>query len=353
MPRAVTIVLRASPVHCRLPVLAVAFSSVVVAFLLSFSTRAAAQSHDGWTDPSPHTQQFVAVDSNTSIELLDWGGSGRPLVLLAQLGQTAHIYDEWAPKLARRYRVVGITRRGYGQSSRPSDGYSIERLASDILAALDAEKLQVPVLVGHGFAGEEMSWIGARFPNRLAGLIYLDAAYDRTNVAAEGAIVRRIPQPRPPRPEDMESAQALTRWMSAGMGFPIPESEVRQLAQIGADGRVIGERTPASVRQQIFAGLAKADYRSIQVPVLAIYAKRTSEDSFPGCRGAADADAQHACRELFDWTSRQLKDSEAIVRTIPSRVHVIELANANSFVFLSNERDVMRAIDRFVSAMGK
>lgn len=110
-----------------------------------------------WVNPSPHTQRFVQVGSNATVEVLDWGGSGRPLVLLAQLGQTAHIYDEWAPTLARTHRVVGVTRRGYGASST-GGAFSMEELATDILRVLDAQDLQGPVLVGNGFAGEEMSW---------------------------------------------------------------------------------------------------------------------------------------------------------------------------------------------------
>jgi len=39
------------------------------------------------------------VDDNVKLEVLDWGGTGRPLVLLAGLGNTAHVFDDFAPKL--------------------------------------------------------------------------------------------------------------------------------------------------------------------------------------------------------------------------------------------------------------
>ncbi len=41
-----------------------------------------------WLDASPHRAQFIAVENNIKLEVLDWGGSGRPLVLLAGLGNT-------------------------------------------------------------------------------------------------------------------------------------------------------------------------------------------------------------------------------------------------------------------------
>lgn len=31
-----------------------------------------------WHDPSPHTIQFVTVDKDVKLEVLDWGGTGRP-----------------------------------------------------------------------------------------------------------------------------------------------------------------------------------------------------------------------------------------------------------------------------------
>lgn len=109
---------------------------VALAFLLlvsfSGSGRASAQEPAPWHDPSPHTVQFVTVDDNVKLEVLDWGGSGRPLVFLAGLGNTAHVFDDFAPKLTSQYHVYGFTRRGYGASSAPvpeNGNYSADRPA--------------------------------------------------------------------------------------------------------------------------------------------------------------------------------------------------------------------------------
>jgi non-heme chloroperoxidase len=131
-------------------------------------------------DPSPHTIQFVTVDNDVKLEVLDWGGSGRPLVLLAGLGNNAHIFDKFAPKLTPKYHVYGLTRRGFGASSAPTPdatNYSADRLGDDVLAVCDSLKLAKPVLIGHSIAGEELSSIGSRHPGKVAGLIYLDAGY--------------------------------------------------------------------------------------------------------------------------------------------------------------------------------
>jgi hypothetical protein len=66
-----------------------------------------------WHDPSAHKVQFVTIRDGVRLEVLDWGGSGRPVVLLAGYS-TAHVYDELAPKLTDSAHVYGITRRGLG-----------------------------------------------------------------------------------------------------------------------------------------------------------------------------------------------------------------------------------------------
>ena len=69
-------------------------------------------------ESTPHTTQFVTVADGVKLEVLDWGGTGRPLVLLAGLGNDAHIFDKFAAKLASTYHVYGITRRGFRSFQR-------------------------------------------------------------------------------------------------------------------------------------------------------------------------------------------------------------------------------------------
>jgi pimeloyl-ACP methyl ester carboxylesterase len=106
---------------------------------------------------------------------------GRPIVLLAGLGSTAHVFDGFAEKLTDTYYVYGITRRGYGASSRPATGYSEERLTEDDLKVFDALKLVAPLVAGHSVAGNELSQLGIHHYERISGLVYLDALNDGTD----------------------------------------------------------------------------------------------------------------------------------------------------------------------------
>src|SRR4029079_10803958 len=125
---------------------------------------------------SPRTM-FVTVQPDVKLEVVDWGGSGRPVVLLAGRGQTAHSFTSFAPSLASFYHVYSMTRRGYGASSKPATGYLADRLADDVLAVIDSLRLTKPVVAGHSLAGQELSSLGSRHADRVAGLVYLDAGY--------------------------------------------------------------------------------------------------------------------------------------------------------------------------------
>lgn len=309
-----------------------------------------AQNASPWSDPSPHRRRLVPPDAASGVEVLDWGGRGRPLILLAQLGSTAHIYDGWAPTLTNRFHVYGVTRRGYGASGSLGPEHSIERLGRDVLAVMDDARLRRPIVVGNGFAGEELTWLGSRYPDRVGGLVYLDAAYDRTNAGTELPIARRIP-PRVPQPSDLASAGAFARWMSAGLGGAVPEAEVRQMATFDADGRVNGERTPVTTQQRLRSFVAPPAYAQVNVPVLAIYARPAGPETLPGCRDAAAAEVRSACQEFFDWTQRHLAEGQAQLKAVRGRVEMVELAGANAFVFLAHQEAVRNAIATFAGAV--
>jgi non-heme chloroperoxidase len=140
-----------------------------------FLTMAAAQQPPAWRDPSRHQIQFVTVENNVRLEVLDWGGSGTPVVLLAGSGNTAHVFDGFAEKLTDTYHVYGITRRGYGASSHPESGYSDSRLAGDVLRVLDSLHLDRPVLAGHSMGGHEAAALAFAHPDRISGLVIMDS----------------------------------------------------------------------------------------------------------------------------------------------------------------------------------
>jgi non-heme chloroperoxidase len=314
-----------------------------------------ATNETAWKDPSPHTIQFVTVEKDVKLEVLDWGGTGRPLIFLAGLGNTAHVFDKFAPKLTPAYHVYGITRRGFGDSSAPvprDANYSADRLGDDVLAVIDALKLSRPVLVGHSIAGEELSSVGSRHPETVAGLIYLDAGYghayydrshgdlniDLIELQKKLELLRPGKEPPDPRPlvqglletslPDFE--RDLREWQKVWQGMPD--------AAIAAQAS-----TPmAPVAAAIMAGEQK--YTNISVPILAIFAVPHDIGPVAGndsaVRKALEAADEIRMREIAKGFESGLRSAR-----------VVRLPHANHYVFLSNEADVLREMNAFLGSL--
>jgi pimeloyl-ACP methyl ester carboxylesterase len=112
------------------------------------------------------------------LQYLDWGGSGPTLLFLTSLGGTAADFQPLAVGLTDRFHVLGLTRRGQGESDKPEDGYDTATLAEDIRAFLDAVKIDRATLIGYSIAGNEETEFARLYPQRVDKLVYLDAAYD-------------------------------------------------------------------------------------------------------------------------------------------------------------------------------
>jgi non-heme chloroperoxidase len=298
--------------------------------------------------------QFVTVDRNVKLEVLDWGGSGRPVVLLAGLGMTAHAFDNFAPKLTSNYHVYGITRRGFGNSSIPKpDGnnYFADRLGDDVLAVLDALKLDKPVLAGHSMAGEELSSIGTRHPERVAGLVYLDAAYGyayfndksaRGDPTSDAADVR----------SDLDRLFSLVSLDErVRLAHHLLETSIPRLERDIQEGLKLSQGTPNtappdSPTMQASLAIRKGVqiYSAAKCPVLAIYAV---PHSIPESMEKDPARRAQIIADDLETTSAQV---DAFQTGNPS-ARVVRIPNANHLVYRSNEADVVREMNAFIATL--
>lgn len=304
----------------------------------------------GCNDSSPHRQSFVTVAPGIRLEVLDWGGSGSTLLFLAGLGDTGHEFDDFAPRFTDRHHVVAITRRGYGASSHPDSGYDVESLAHDIHVAIDSLHLGRVVLVGHSFGGDEMSQFAARWPDQLNGLIYLDAAHDRTHLARIWESLAPITPPAMTT-ADSASPAAVQRYDEETYGIPLPIGWVCTTTRFDAAGRFAGPVTPDSMTQVVVSRTARPPYERIHTPALAIYSVQRSASAIFPWYGAMSAEARPAAdsgfRALHAWEEAQI----ATVRGTLEGARVIIVPDANHYVFVSNEARVERAMRDFLGGL--
>jgi len=222
------------------------------------------------------------------------------------------------------------------------------------------------VLVGHSIAGEELSSIGTRHPEKVSGLIYLEAAYSyafydpsrgeflidsldlqkklgqlqpgkqagdlkqlirelldtdlpqfERDLERTQTILQSVPPPMNPQPDaaDRASFTAYRAWQSRALGIAMPESELRQNFEVTQTGGVGSPRRKSTAADEVLAGEQK--YVDIRVPVLAIFAN-----------GGPQADF--------------------LEKTVRS-AHVVRIPHASHSIFLSNESDVLREMRDFLA----
>jgi non-heme chloroperoxidase len=276
--------------------------AVFIADTVDSWRRAYVHSHH---PPLGRNAQFIAVEPNVELEVVDFGGTGRPLILLTGLDATAHINAKFSTKLTPKYHVYGITRRGFGLSSAPTSGYTAKRLGDDVVAVIDALKLVRPVLVGQSFGGEELSSVATFHSEKIAGLIYLDA----------------------------------------GNGFALYDQVHGSLSiRVGTVLRVLEPLIPAALEPrlwQLTAGQMK--FTELHVPILAIFADPhdlSTKYKDPVRRAKAEA-------LDFERTERQVNTFQ---RQVPS-ARIVRLPHASHDIVRSNEADVLREMNAFIGSL--
>lgn len=277
-----------------------------------------------WKDRSPHRISFVEANGQR-LQVADWGGQGRPLVLLPGMSHTAHVFDELAPRFTDRFHVLALTLRGHGASSAPAHPYTVDSLATDVRGALDALKLKDAILVGHSLGGHVANRVAALYPTSVSRVIYLDAAKDSTGLATLRAAA---PTTRPPIADARRSTQARAHDLQRRLYFSF-WSDAQE-----ADVRAAGTAPEIATMSDLYA---LQDWSSVRQPQLAICALDTPDVQFPWLdareRLALHERIEHYVRGRFvPWErggcerfSREASDGSLVV--IPESNHYVFLVS--------------------------
>jgi non-heme chloroperoxidase len=296
-------------------------------------------------DSSAHRVQFVTVDQGVQLEVLDWGGSGRPLIFLAGAGDTAHRFDGFAPQFTAQHHVYGITRRGFGASSKPAPAngnYSADHLGDDVLAVMKTLHIDRPVLIGHSIAGEELSSVGSRFPEKVSGLIYLDAATDFAFYDPAHPIVEVEMNDIRRRIDEIEAGGVDEKKRLLELETAIAKFEI----VLHQNNLGVANMPPLPPRSPINAAMTfgMQKYTNIPVPALAIYACPHNWDRLPddgsGRKAALTADDKARCTAWADNFKRGVPGAR-----------VVMIPNADHYVYLSNEAQVVTEINAFLASL--
>jgi pimeloyl-ACP methyl ester carboxylesterase len=116
------------------------------------------------------------LDTGDSTLFYTAAGAGTPVVLVH--GWTADSIDySWLiPLLQNHFRVIAYDLRGYGHSAL-ADGYGMDRQLDDLTAVIERVAGEPSLVVGHSLGGAIASSMAVERPERLLGVVVLDASY--------------------------------------------------------------------------------------------------------------------------------------------------------------------------------
>ena len=106
--------------------------------------------------------------------------TGRPVVLLHGFPEFWYAWrSQLGPLAAAGFRVLAPDQRGYNESDKPPRvaDYAIDRLARDVVAALDSLGVEKAAVVGHDWGGAVAWWLALRHPDCVARLAVLNCPH--------------------------------------------------------------------------------------------------------------------------------------------------------------------------------
>jgi aminoacrylate hydrolase len=98
-------------------------------------------------------------------------GMGFPVVFISGLGGFASFWQDQVAAFAKRFEVITFDHRGIGQSDEARIGYTVERMAADVISLMDALRVKRAHLVGHSTGGAIAQVLAIEHPGRLAGVV--------------------------------------------------------------------------------------------------------------------------------------------------------------------------------------
>jgi pimeloyl-ACP methyl ester carboxylesterase len=116
-------------------------------------------------------KQTILHVNDVDLNVVDIGGGAPALVFLHYWGGSSRTWIPVIEHLSSAHRCVAIDFRGWGQSSKESDDYSLETLASDVIDVVGKLGLKEFFLLGHSMGGKVAQLVASRHPHGLRGLI--------------------------------------------------------------------------------------------------------------------------------------------------------------------------------------
>jgi len=119
----------------------------------------------------------IHLVGRATLRVVERGDSHGPaVVLLHGFTDSWRSFERVLPHLPPSLHVLVVTQRGHGDASRPAEGYSLADFSGDVLALLDALRINRAVIVGHSMGSAVALRFAIDHPGRVRGLVLIGAS---------------------------------------------------------------------------------------------------------------------------------------------------------------------------------
>ena len=306
-------------------------------------------------DTSPHKSDFVNVNG-IRLHYLDWGGSGDVVLFLAGMGCNAHIFDHFAPRFTDKFHVIALTRRGHGESDHPEAGYDVDTLTEDIRQFMEVLEIDKAILVGHSMAGTELSHFAALHSEQVLKLVFLDAAFDRSNAAYKNMLDKNPLRKIQASGLDGDYYTTEDYIAATKKAFPalaaiwsvaMQEQSLHEMIQT-ADGKVVDKMSEdiGKALNDMMASYAPEDAK-IKAPTLGIYA--ISNGRYYISDDWMTEEQKSQVKDYFETVSNSwiTENIEKFQRNVP-HAKVVVLPEGHHYCFIKKEEEVYDEMRKFL-----
>jgi pimeloyl-ACP methyl ester carboxylesterase len=250
------------------------------------------------------------------------------MILIPGLGCSGAVWDTTVAHYQSRYQVHVVTLAGFGGEPAAASP-SLDAVRRDLIAYIDAEQLDRPVVVGHSLGGFMAYWVAATAPEKVSAVIALDGVPFLGEYFHEGATVATSQPGAEKIRQHMASLSAERFAAETRQSLAMMITDPQNLEAVAKDSTranpgVVGERM-----YELLTTDLREDVAKITAPTLLIASGTFADD-----RGRSEI-AAHASSQLAK---------------IPNHRVLVAPPNARHFVMLDAPGFVFSQMDAFLAA---
>ena len=165
--------------------------------------------------------------------------------------------------------------------------------------------------------------------------------------------INRVLPPEPPfPPQSLLSYDPMTKMLLERGHVRLPEGELIAFLRMNDPNFAGVPSTDGRAWQAIVAAIQKPDYAAVKIPALAIYAFADPNAPLPTWFDPDDKELMANLAEHSRISDAMKRESIELFRRNVEQGQVLEMQNATHYIFQSNQREVLEAVEKFAGDLG-